>query len=177
MGACFICSNPERLILAISASTSGNQPSRRTGMDTSISRGTTSEYLDGSAQARASTQGEPEQVGLTKVKVVDDSDNVVAERLIAEGSIDVPVVPVTLQLDGDHAAVGSQLADESFGHGGEPKSAVDHDQGRAGAAMAFPVDVHAIDRRIPGTEGIGHPLVLSVRVVPPASTVCPGAFG
>jgi hypothetical protein len=106
--------------------------------------------LDGAAQAGAAAEGVPEQVSLPQAEVLDHCGDVVAEPLEAEGTAGVPGVAVGLQLDRDDLALPGQLAEQLTEHAGQAETTVNHHQRDAAIAAAFPVNIHAVNRRVAG---------------------------
>jgi hypothetical protein len=105
--------------------------------------------LNGGPQAGACAQGVPEQVDPIELELVDECGDVIAERLEAEGAIDVAGVAVALQLDRDHPPARRQALEEISEHAGEAEAAVHHDERGAALATALPVHLHTVGARNP----------------------------
>jgi hypothetical protein len=112
--------------------------------------------LNGAAQAGAGTERVAEQVRLAKTELLDQTGDVVAERLVAEGPVDVAGVTVALQLNGDDATVRRQPLEQISELARQPEASVhNHERGSPGPAT-LPVQLDAIHRRVPGRTEIGH---------------------
>ena len=94
--------------------------------------------LDGGGQACAGTGGVAEQVRSAESEVFDHPGEVVTEPLVAEGPVDFVSVAVSLQFDGDHAALHGQLVEQLSEQAGQPEATVHHYKGGAASRSAVP---------------------------------------
>jgi hypothetical protein len=68
--------------------------------------------LDRRPQATTAAEGPAEQINPLQAEVLRHEREVIAERLVAERSVDVPGVSVALQLDRDDPSLLGQLIDD-----------------------------------------------------------------
>jgi len=86
------------------------------------------------AQAPGSSRAGP----LGRVRGVRSPREVVTEPLVAEGPVDFVSVAVSLQFDGDHAALHGQLVEQLSEQAGQPEATVHHYKGGAASRSAVP---------------------------------------
>jgi hypothetical protein len=114
------------------ARTSGNQPSRRHGAETTTSRRTTSGWPDRGAQADTAAERVAHEVRRPQVEVPHERGHVVGQGVPGEGPVHVGGVAVPLQLDGHHAPPGRQPVEDVAERLHHAEAAVhEHERGAA----------------------------------------------
>ena len=121
--------------------------------------------LDGSPQAGVGTERVSQEIGLFQAEVLDHAGHIVTEGFVAEGSVDVTRVSVTLQLYRDDSSAPGELIDEFAQHADQTEASVHDDKRRTAAPEALSVDLHPIDGRVALVGRLAHLASLALAVL------------